>query len=171
MMWCSNIAVFGKTFMPPYWSLGFHLCRYGYDSLNKTIETMNRTIRAGIPLDVQWNDIDYMDGYKDFTYDKVNFRGLPEFVNDLHAKGMHYVLMIDPGLSNSEQSYIPYDEGLDDDIFVKNANGSIFVGKVWTSGTTVYPDFSHPLAVSFWTRQFERLYDDIKFDGVWIDMN
>lgn len=44
----SNIV--GKTFMPPYWSLGFHLCRYGYNSLETTRETMQRTINAGIPL-------------------------------------------------------------------------------------------------------------------------
>ena len=44
----SNIV--GKTFMPPFWSLGFHLCRYGYNSLNTTKETMERTIQHGIPL-------------------------------------------------------------------------------------------------------------------------
>lgn len=43
---------------------------------------------------MQWNDIDYMDEYRDFTYDEVKFAGLPEFVEDLHSKGMHYVLMI-----------------------------------------------------------------------------
>lgn len=164
----SNIV--GKTFMPPFWSLGFQLCRYGYNSLNVTKKTMQRTINAGIPLDVQWNDIDYMDKYKDFTYDTKSFAGLPDFVEEIHSKGMHYVLMIDPGISNSQESYNPYDEGLDDDVFVKNANGSLFIGKVWP-GTTVYPDFSHPAATSYWTRQFRRLYDIIKYDGVWIDMN
>lgn len=40
----------GKTFMPPFWSLGFQLCRYGYKTLNKTREVMQRNIDAGIPL-------------------------------------------------------------------------------------------------------------------------
>lgn len=35
-----------------------------------------------------------MEEYRDFTYDKTKFAGLPEFVDDLHSKGMHYVLMI-----------------------------------------------------------------------------
>ncbi|XP_035210738.1 lysosomal alpha-glucosidase-like isoform X2 [Stegodyphus dumicola] len=166
-------GIIGKTFMPPYWSLGFHLCRFGYHTLNKTRETMQRTIDAGIPLDVQWNDIDYMDRYKDFTYDKEAFKGLPEFVNDLHDKGMHYVIMTDPGISNSEKpgTYPPYDEGVKNNIFIKNADGTIFVGKVWTDGYTVFPDFSHPSASSYWTNQFKNFYKEVAFDGVWIDMN
>lgn len=44
----SNIV--GRTFMPPFWSLGFHLCRFGYNSLNETRETTQRTIKAGIPF-------------------------------------------------------------------------------------------------------------------------
>ncbi|XP_054724424.1 lysosomal alpha-glucosidase-like [Uloborus diversus] len=166
-------GIIGRTFMPPYWSLGFQLCRYGYNTLNKSKEVLNRTLENGIPLDVQWHDIDYMDAFKDFTYDKVNFKGLPEFVDDLHRKGRHYVLMIDPGISNIEapDSYPPYDEGVEDDVFVKTADGKNLIGKVWTSGTLVYPDFSNPTTVSYWTRQFKNLHDIIKFDGVWIDMN
>lgn len=34
--------------------------------------------------DTQWNDIDYMESNNDFTYDKVNYKGLPEFVDLLH---------------------------------------------------------------------------------------
>lgn len=41
-----------------------------------------------IPLqDVQWNDIDYMEEFKDFTYDQNSFEGLPEFVEELHEVG------------------------------------------------------------------------------------
>ena len=44
----SNIV--GKPFMPPYWSLGFHLCRFGYASLEKTKQVWNRTRAARIPF-------------------------------------------------------------------------------------------------------------------------
>lgn len=46
--------------------------------------------------------------------------------------GMHYIPLIDPGISGSEKpgTYPPYDEGLQLDIFIKNSSGQPFVGKV-----------------------------------------
>ena len=79
--------------MPPYWSLGFHLCRYGYNSIENMKMVRSRMQTNNIPQDVQWNDIDYMDAYRDFTIDNNKFAGLSEFVDDLHEKGMHYVII------------------------------------------------------------------------------
>lgn len=44
--------------------------------------------------DVQYTDIDYMEDKKDFTYDKVNFEGLPNFADYLHARGQKYILIL-----------------------------------------------------------------------------
>ena len=55
---------------------------------------MNQTREAKIPIDVQWNDIDYMDQNKDFTYDSEKYEGLPEFVQELHAQGLKYIQII-----------------------------------------------------------------------------
>ncbi|CAL1283204.1 unnamed protein product, partial [Larinioides sclopetarius] len=165
--------IVGRTFMPPYWSLGFHLCRFGYGSLDKTNKTLQRNIDAGILIDVQWNDIDYMNKSKDFTYDEDKFADLPDFVEYLHSNGMHYVIMTDPGISSSEESgtYPPYDDGVEDDLFIKNPNGTQFVGKVWTDGGTVFPDFSHPKINGYWAKQLANFYNIVKYDGIWIDMN
>ncbi|XP_023211344.1 lysosomal alpha-glucosidase-like [Centruroides sculpturatus] len=86
--------IIGTTFMPPYWSLGFHLCKYNYTTLKHTIEVWNRTRAAGIPFDTQWNDIDYMHKYNDFTYDKTRYKDLPEFVQELHKVGMHFIPIV-----------------------------------------------------------------------------
>lgn len=73
-----------------------------------------------------------MNNSNDFTYDKQNFKGLPDFVKELHSKGMHYIPIIDPGVSGSEKrgGYLPYDVGVKMDIFIKNSTGQIFIGKV-----------------------------------------
>lgn len=41
--------VIGRSFMPPYWSLGFHLCKYGYHSVNETMAVVKRMQEAKIP--------------------------------------------------------------------------------------------------------------------------
>lgn len=40
----------GKPYLPPYWSLGFQLCRYGYNNLTNLKDAVDRTIAAKIPL-------------------------------------------------------------------------------------------------------------------------
>jgi alpha-glucosidase (family GH31 glycosyl hydrolase) len=73
-----------------------------------------------IPLDTAWSDIDYLDNYRDFTYDKKKFEKLPAFIDDLHKKNMHYVPIIDAGVAmRSQGGYKAYDSGVADDIFIK----------------------------------------------------
>ena len=43
--------------------------------------------------DTQWNDIDYMHDYLDFTYDPKVFGDLPSLVANLHDHGQHYVVI------------------------------------------------------------------------------
>ena len=167
------MEVIGMPFLPPYWSLGYHQCRFGYGSLNRTKQVWKQTRDAGIPFDVQWNDIDYMDKYNDFTYDKVKFKGLPEFVDEVHEAGMHYIPIIDPGISASEPAgtYPPYDDGFKAGIFIRNQSNLPFIGKVWNRATTTWPDFTHPSSIYWWSRQMLRYHNQVKYDGAWIDMN
>lgn len=168
-----HIELVGKPQMPPLWGLGFHLCRYGYNSLDNTNKTMMRNIEAGVPLDVQWNDIDYMDEFNDYTYDKVKFAGLPEFVDSLHERGMKWVPIVDPAVSASETpgKYDPFDDGVLLDIFIKNSTDELYVGKVWNTKTSVWPDFTNPKVNLYWAKECKEFYQQVKFDGIWIDMN
>jgi lysosomal alpha-glucosidase len=166
--------IIGKPAIPPYWSLGFHLCRFNYGTLNHTRKILENNIKAGIPIDVQWNDLDYMHNQNDFTYDKIKFGDLPEFVKYLHDNGMHYVPLIDAGISGGEAvgSYSPYDDGINMNVFIMDSEGKKpFVGKVWNPKSTVWPDFSHPNVTEYWRNQFEKLYNEVPIDGAWLDMN
>ncbi|CAK9806680.1 Lysosomal alpha-glucosidase [Anthophora plagiata] len=166
--------IVGKPFFPPYWSLGFHLCRYGYGSLEKTKEVWNRTIAAGIPFDTQWNDLDYMDKNNDFTYNPNKFKDLPRFVKEIHSRGMHYIPLIDAGISGSENkgSYPPYDEGVKEDVLIKDeATGQPFSGKVWNFVSTAWPDFTNPKTQDYYYHMMNNIYNSFAYDGAWIDMN
>ncbi|KAL7639020.1 UNVERIFIED_CONTAM: hypothetical protein RMT77_010554 [Armadillidium vulgare] len=165
--------VIGRPLLPPYWSLGYHQCRFGYNSLENMKKVWNRTREAGIPFDVQWNDIDYMKDRNDFTINEENFKDLPSFVHELHSKGMHYVIMTDPGISGSEEpgGYLPYDLGVKEDVFVKNSTDQIFIGKVWNNKSTVFPDFFKPNSVIYWSSLIRKFHERLAFDGLWIDMN
>ncbi|KAF9408035.1 hypothetical protein HW555_012147 [Spodoptera exigua] len=160
----------GRPFMPPYWSLGFHLCRFNYNTVNATRSVWKANRDAGIPFDVQWNDIDYMHDHNDFTYDTKRFAGLPDFVKEVHSEGMHYMIIIDPGVGASEKpgTYPPYDRGVEMDIFIKNSTNQILIGQVWNTGQTVYPDFTHPNSSSYWLEMMADFHKHVPYDGAWI---
>jgi len=167
------VQVIGKPSLPPYWGLGFHICRWGYTSANDTWSYVNRTRNALIPQDVQWNDLDYTSNFLDFTYNKTTFSNLPNMVQDLHANDQKYVMIIDPGISNQQEpgTYPPYDEGLASGIFVRQPNSNKPIeGIVWP-GKTVFPDFFNPKTKDYWKAQLKAYRCKIPFDGVWIDMN
>lgn len=166
-------SVIGTTFLPPYWALGFHLCRWGYDNTTHLKEVNDRMRSYGIPQDVQWSDIDYMEKYHDFTYDKDNFDGFPQFVRDLHNQHQqHYVLITDPGIPDTLEpgTYAPYDEGQAMNVWINASDGQPWKGSVWP-GQTVFPDFWHPNGTKYWHKQISDFHQQIPFSGLWIDMN
>ncbi|KAM7067900.1 lysosomal alpha-glucosidase isoform 1-T2 [Molossus nigricans] len=166
------LDVVGRPFMPPYWGLGFHLCRWGYSSTAVTRQVVENMTRAGFPLDVQWNDLDYMDARRDFTFNKDGFGDFPAMVRDLHQGGRRYVMIVDPAISSSGPpgSYRPYDEGLRRGVFITNETGQPLIGKVWP-GPTAFPDFTNPEALDWWQDMVAEFHAQVPFDGMWIDMN
>ena len=50
----------GRPYLPPYWSMGLHQCRWGYDALDDVKEVVARYRAADIPLEAMWIDIEYV---------------------------------------------------------------------------------------------------------------
>ncbi|XP_072776102.1 sucrase-isomaltase, intestinal [Taeniopygia guttata] len=164
----------GRPHMPAYWSLGFQLSRWGYNSLDVLKATVDRMKHYDIPYDVQHYDIDYMERRLDFTYDKVNFAGLPEFMKELKKNGKHNVVILDPFVTKDEEpgTYRPYELGQEMGVWVNNSDGvTPAVGQAWPPGYSVFPDFTNPRTVEWWTTLCLEFKDVLDYDGIWIDMN
>ena len=66
-------ALIGLPTWQPLWGFGFHLCRWGYTTVNVTRDQVVAMREAGIPLETMWNDIDLYHAFRDFTTDPVSF--------------------------------------------------------------------------------------------------
>ncbi|CAH1800510.1 unnamed protein product, partial [Owenia fusiformis] len=164
----------GLPFMPPYWSLGFQLSRYGYDSITTMRATVDRIKAYNIPLDVQYGDIDYFDRRLDFTYDTVNYAGMPDYVRQLKAEGTKFVTILDPCISIGEPAgtYPPFDRGQVQGVWVNNSDGvTPAEGRVWPPDNVYFPDYTNPATEPWWTQECVDFHQTIEFDGIWIDMN
>ncbi|KAI3969112.1 hypothetical protein MKW92_044853, partial [Papaver armeniacum] len=144
----------GTVFMPPKWSLGYHQCRFSYESDARVIEVARTFWEKRIPCDVIWMDIDYMDGFRCFTFDKERFSQPKTLVNDLHHDGFKAIWMLDPGIKH-EEGFFVYDSGSENDVWVQKADGqpfvvvSGFIGEVWP-GQCVFPDYTQEKTRMWW---------------------
>ncbi|KAG8412191.1 hypothetical protein J3458_014382 [Metarhizium acridum] len=165
--------VAGRPAMPPYWGLGFHQCRYGYQDVFEVAEVVYNYSKANIPLETMWTDIDYMDRRRVFSLDPERFP-LPKMralVSHLHANDQRYVVMVDPAVAY--QDYAPLTTGLEQDVFLKRANGSAWLGVVWP-GVAVFPDWFARNAGAYWDAMFGSFFHrdtGVDIDALWIDMN
>ncbi|KAJ6121091.1 Glycoside hydrolase family 31 [Penicillium sp. IBT 18751x] len=168
--------VVGLPAMQAYWTFGFHNCRYGYQDVYDVAEAVYNYTHAHIPLETMWTDIDYMDARRVFTLDPERFplEKMRELVNYLHRHHQHYIVMVDPAVSASDNG--AFNRGKEADVFLHNPDSpdSFYEGAVWP-GVTVYPDWFNPVATqSWWNDEFKRFFneeDGVNIDGLWIDMN
>lgn len=158
----------GRMPLPPKWALGYQQSRWSYNPAARVREIADEFRRRRLPCDVLWMDIDYMDGFRVFTFNPTEFpdpRGLSTY---LHQRGFKGVWMIDPGVK-AEPGYAVYDSGTAADTWVRDAFGATYHGPVWP-GDCVFPDFTRPGTRAWWAA----LYHDFMargIDGVWNDMN
>eukprot|EP00073_Rattus_norvegicus_P035843 XP_008761089.1 PREDICTED: LOW QUALITY PROTEIN: maltase-glucoamylase, intestinal-like isoform X1 [Rattus norvegicus] len=189
----------GRPVMVPYWSLGFQLCRYGYENDAEIANLYDEMVAKQIPYDVQYSDIDYMERQLDF---KLNpkFSGFPDLINRMKDNGMRVILILDPAISGNEtEPYPAFTRGVENDVFIRYPNnGDIVWGKVWPDYPNIvvnssldwdsqveqyrayvaFPDFFRNSTALWWKKEIEELYRNtqepaksLKFDGLWIDMN
>ncbi|MGM0546516.1 MAG: TIM-barrel domain-containing protein [Bacteroidota bacterium] len=159
----------GTPELPPLWGLGYHQCRWSYYPEERVRELANTFRKKAIPCDALYLDIDYMDDYRVFTWNKARFPDPHKLISDLNEQGFKTIVMIDPGVK-IDNDYEVYRQGLENDYFCKRPDGELMIGPVWPP-RTVFPDYTHPEVRRWWGDLYEDLLTEKGVSGVWNDMN
>ncbi|KZF23342.1 glycoside hydrolase family 31 protein [Xylona heveae TC161] len=163
--------------MQQYYTLGYQQCRWGYKGWSDVEDVASNFSKFEIPLETLWVDIDYLGQLRDFQTDP-NTWSIEEgekFLSSLHSKGQHFVPIIDsaiyiPNPDNASDAYAPFDRGNEVGAFLKNPDGSLYIGAVWP-GFTVFPDWLSEGAQTWWVDEITAFHEKVSFDGIWIDMS
>ncbi len=158
----------GRMEMPPLWSLGYQQCRYSYMSAEEVLQIARKFRENNIPADVIYCDIDYMDGYKIFTWNPETFPDPEGMIDELKDMNFSTVCIVDPGI-RVEEGYKQYDEGVANGYFATYINGENYVGSVWP-GRCHFPDFFKEEVRDWWGASFTALTEP-GVEGFWNDMN
>ncbi|MBT8308118.1 MAG: glycoside hydrolase family 31 protein [Maribacter sp.] len=159
----------GTPELPPMWAMGYHQSKWSYfpESNVKALAKQFRDMK--IPCDALYLDIDYMEGFRCFTWDKKKFPDPKRMINELNEDGFKTVVMIDPGIK-IDKDYWVYQEAMKNDYFCKRGDGPYMRGKVWP-GECHFPDFTNPDVREWWAELYKEFMSELGVHAVWNDMN
>ncbi len=158
----------GTHKLPPLWALGYHQCRWSYYPESKLKDLADNFRKRKIPCDALYLDIDYMDGYRCFTWNKKYFPNPKKMIKELSDDGFKTVVIIDPGIK-VDNNYWVFKEGKDNKYFCRRSDDYFMEGHVWP-GRCQFPDFTNPDVRQWWGTLFKDLVE-VGVAGVWNDMN
>jgi alpha-glucosidase len=180
----------GRMPLPPMWALGNQQSRWSYYPEAMAEEVVRQYRERDLPLDVLHLDIDYMQGYRVFTWNTDRFPNPKRLTDKLKQQGVKVVTIVDPGvkyqppakdardantasanpeLTPQDKSYYVYNQGIEKDYFQKRKGGKPFIPRVWP-GESVFVDYTLPDARKWWG-DLHRAYTDNGVAGIWTDMN
>ncbi len=158
----------GRYPLPPEWSLGYQQCRYSYFPQDRVLEVAHEFRNRKLPIDVIYLDIDFMNGYRCFTWDQTRFPDPAAMIAGLSGMNIRTITIIDPGIK-LERGYSVFDQGFRSGYFVKRPDGTLARGTVWP-GISVFPDYFLPKVRNWWGPLYKPL-KDLGIAGFWNDMN
>jgi len=158
----------GRPALPPRWALGYHQSRWGYKTEHDVRDVVAGYRSLGLALSAVHLDIDYMDGYRVFTFDRARFPDPGALASELSGSGVRLVTIVDPGVK-VDAGYEVYRQGLAEGRFCTDDSGRPAEGVVWP-GRVAFPDFTDPGTRQWWAGHY-RVLTDAGIAGIWHDMN
>ena len=149
---------YGKPPMPPYWSMGVHLCREGvdYESVRRTFRDMELT---GLPYESDCIDSNISSSVA-FTVDQTKYPKpmLNFLLMDFVKAGKKLTLAQFPQIATlNESNYHPYDEKEDSEFI--QYNDSLYRG-IYNWRDVIYPDYTNPKLFKWLKDQYTYLVED-----------
>jgi alpha-glucosidase len=158
----------GRMSLPPLWALGNHQSRWGYASAEEILGLAREFRERDIPCDCFHIDIEYMDGYRVFTWDAERYPDPAGLLSELAEQGFRAVTIVDPGVKVDE-GYAVYTEGRERGLFCQTVDGDEYRNAVWP-GVCAFPDFTNPDTRRWWGDHHNALLD-AGVAGIWCDMD
>lgn len=162
------LTLTGRPMLQQKWVYGFHQSRWSYFSDKEVLDMVDTMRKNRLPIDAVHMDIDYMEGFRVFTFNSKRFSDPKGLTALLAEKKVKPVTIIDPGVK-LDPGYFAYDEGVAQGHFAKNPDGSVYEGAVWP-GPAVFPDFTQERTRRWWGDKV-RIMTDAGIRGIWNDMN
>jgi alpha-glucosidase (family GH31 glycosyl hydrolase) len=111
--------IIGHPALPPFWSLGFHQCKWGYKNDKEIRYVYENYISNQLPIDTFWGDIDILQDYRIFTLNQQEFADLPNLIHELHENNYKFIPIVDLGFPMKEIDEY-YMRGKETNAFIKS---------------------------------------------------
>lgn len=158
----------GRPPLPPLWALGYHQSRWSYISEEEVERVGEELRRRKIPCDAIHLDIDYMEGWRSFTWSKRRFPEPERMAERLREKGFKLVPNVDCGIKR-DFKYWAFRDGVEKEVFLKTPKGKVYIGPVWP-GYAAFPDFTES-RVRRWWQELNTTLIEVGMAGVENDMD
>jgi alpha-D-xyloside xylohydrolase len=158
-------ALAGRAIVPPYWAFAPWKARDYHQNDAQVKEDVDKNRELGLPASVILIDSPWAAAYNDYKFNPKQFDDAPGMVKYLHDQAYKLVLWHTPWINSKsdppkeagfEGKVAPLSENYqfaaDQNLFVKNPNGSPYVGR-WWKGEGSLIDFTYPKAKQWWLDQ------------------
>lgn len=165
-------GITGLPALPQTFAIGYHQCRWNYNSQDDVLEVDENFDKHDMPYDVIWLDIEYTVEKQYFTWAQSVFPDHVGMMHKLDEAKRKLVPIIDPHIK-VKKDYDVYETVTNKNLAVLNSDGEIFHGHCWP-GESVWLDTLNPGLQPFADRWYSKkslFGGDADNLHIWNDMN
>ncbi|HWB33325.1 MAG TPA: TIM-barrel domain-containing protein [Acidobacteriaceae bacterium] len=162
-------ALAGRAVVPPYWAFAPWKARDYHQNDEQVREDVDRMRALGLPASVILIDSPWTIAYNDYKFNPKQFADAPGTIKYLHSQGYKLVLWHTAWINSKsnppkeagfagkmELHSDNYDYAASHGYFVRNADGTPWVGQWWKGEGSII-DFTNPAAKAWWQDQVRQV--------------